>query len=468
MVRVYPVKTIKSVNQNEIKITQAVKNGIPNRFGATKFYDRSVFGFDDCVKGLGLTECCCNTCTKIPLVILSTATESVRDHHNITLRNVKEFLDGGLLEPLDDESILIYSQTTKDGVVQVGIFAALDVEDCRKNVIKRHEQTTKAADVICSEKAKNYQSSYVDPVMVMYRDDSKVATIINHIMKTEKPIQECSIDSEASNGAIAKHAVWNVQDKNDITAIQEAFESIDSVYIADGHHRTAAACRYNNANSPQKPNARKSAFYVNSARYLTALLFPASQLNVLSYNRCVKSLGDHLTVETFMDQVSESFVVTKCDASVIEESHKSVKSSLTAFADDNNSFDGSCRQESVIEEFDSLSLKQKHFNSNTQIIPHQAVMSNENRNIHSLSIDCDDWTTKESMISSVRNSQWSPSENRNNIAMYIEGSWYKLDPIDVNYDLSNPLALIDSQVLLERLLQPILQIDLPTENRMIY
>ena len=112
--------------------------------------------------------------------------------------------------------------------------------------------------------------------------------------------------------------------------------------------------------------------------------------------------------------------MTKCDASVIEESHKSIKSSSTAFADDNNSFDGSCRHESIIEEFEE-SLKQNHFNSYTQTISHQAEVSNENRNIHSLSIDCDDWTTKESMISSVRNSQWSPSENRNNIAMYIEG-----------------------------------------------
>ena len=92
-------------------------------------------------------------CSPTPLVVLPSG-DSICDKYNITLRNVQEFLDGGLLKPLHDESFMIYCQTKSDGTCQIGIFAAIDVDDCMNNTVRRHENCTSSADVTMLNKAK--------------------------------------------------------------------------------------------------------------------------------------------------------------------------------------------------------------------------------------------------------------------------------------------------------------------------
>lgn len=138
--------------------------------------------------------------------------------------------------------------------------------------------------------------------MVMYRQDPKVDRLVSKVMSSAEPMTLHSSHDKPD----AEHLLWSVKDPEDLRALQQAFEHIDAMYIADGHHRTSAACR-------AQGNSRKTP---PSAKYLTALLFPDTQLNVLSYNRCLKSLGG-LDSYSFIQTLSKSFDLrTLADSSI--------------------------------------------------------------------------------------------------------------------------------------------------------
>lgn len=85
--------------------------------------------------------------------------ENVCEQYNITMRNVKEFVDGGLLEPLEEETFMIYAQISSSGKTQYGILASLDVEDCKNNIVKRHELCIPEHDTPVTQRVKQYQVS---------------------------------------------------------------------------------------------------------------------------------------------------------------------------------------------------------------------------------------------------------------------------------------------------------------------
>lgn len=140
------------------------------------------------------------------------------------------------------------------------------------------------------------QSLYVDPIMVMHRHESSVAALLSKAMESEEPL---SLDWASSSDDPDSHRLWRVRDPELVQALQQAFLSVKTLYIADGHHRTAAAC------SSSRLNMR------SSSQYITALLFADTQLNVLSYNRCLRSLENH-SVASFMEAVKLQFLVLPC------------------------------------------------------------------------------------------------------------------------------------------------------------
>lgn len=293
MVRLVPVRTVKSTSEDHLAYLSSPQNKVPNRF-RSKHYDRSVFGGDDCVKAMD--PCCkCNECTSCPMVVIS-AGQKVCDKYNITLRTVKEFMDGGLLESLHEESFLIYAQRTASGSYQMGILAALDVADCRSNVIRKHELCVPRCEATKTQRMKHFQSLYMDPVMVMYRQSSAVDALLARVTAQQAPI---SLDTDAPDCSEPEHLMWCVSNADDVHALQAAFAEVDAMYIADGHHRTAAAC----SKSPQ-------ASAPPSARYMAALIFADSQLSVLSYHRCLRSLGG-VTPTAFLAELSQAFDVTQ-------------------------------------------------------------------------------------------------------------------------------------------------------------
>jgi uncharacterized protein (DUF1015 family) len=142
-----------------------------------------------------------------PVVVVSSG-EPICDQYNITSRNIKELLDGGLVEPFVEESFMIYGQESANGHLQIGIMAAIDLEDCQKNVVKRHELCIPDLEVPVSTRLKQYRALYVDPIMVMYRQQESVDEIISRIVSQEDPI---SIDNRGDNSG--NHFVWPVKDK---------------------------------------------------------------------------------------------------------------------------------------------------------------------------------------------------------------------------------------------------------------
>jgi uncharacterized protein (DUF1015 family) len=180
----------------------------------SKIYDRSVCSGDDCLKTFNPTAVCkCFVCSEYPIVIVSSGDTAICDKYNITSKNIKEYLDGGLLEPVEEESLMIYGQEDLEtGRMQIGILASLSVEDCLQNVVKKHEmclseETTKA-NLMSTPKLKLYQSHYVDPIMIMYRNERTIDDIIQKITACDDPI---SLKDENRN---MNHYIWSVKEQD--------------------------------------------------------------------------------------------------------------------------------------------------------------------------------------------------------------------------------------------------------------
>lgn len=149
--------------------------------------------------------------------------------------------------------------------------------------------------------------------MIMYRQNIIIDEIVTRIMQTESPIELDELtdgeeETETRGDPGNHHWLYTVTNKADILTLQQAFEQIDTLYIADGHHRTAAACKIQQ--SPRPNSGRKTWSNNNGSRFITALIFPDTQLNVLSFNRCVKSLEGY-TESTFLEAIASHFTVTK-------------------------------------------------------------------------------------------------------------------------------------------------------------
>ena len=276
MVRIYPFNAFASSEGGARAREEDLKsiNTAPNRFSVSRSYDRSVVidrESDDIGdgKGPGMQRLCAEAeiQRQTPVVILSRGRGREKEHestgnslcsrHGITFRNVKEFIDGGILELVREQSFLIYSQETGSGGGhrQVGICAALAVEDCLKGSIKRHEKVTKEATVSQKRLSNASHPRNVDPVMMMYRYSEAVQAIIEKIITRDIPVSMQARSRRGSRLGLPEdddavpvasaddHKIWSITDQADIEALRVAFSKVDSLYIADGHHRTAAACR---------------------------------------------------------------------------------------------------------------------------------------------------------------------------------------------------------------------------------
>jgi uncharacterized protein (DUF1015 family) len=268
MVRVYPFKSLISASSS-CQLSNTDSRDAPHSFSVRDPHSRSVAidqHFSEiCFKtGAGVQhEVETDSLRQAPVAVISRmsnkATEgnsnSPCDGHRITYQNVDEFIGKGILELVKEQSFLIYSQETGGNHRQVGICAALAVEDCLKGTIKRHENVIIEAQSL----KKAHQTAHprnLDPVMIMYRQSDTIQSIIDRITTCRCPvIVHSKSRSDLPLGALSndpsgahidvndKHEIWSVTDVEDIESIRIAFLLVESLYIADGHHRTAAACR---------------------------------------------------------------------------------------------------------------------------------------------------------------------------------------------------------------------------------
>jgi uncharacterized protein (DUF1015 family) len=212
-------------------------------------------------------------------------------------RQFQKFQDKGWLKQDADEMYYIYAQTM-NGKTQYGLVVAAAVEDYMNGVIKKHELTRRDKE---EDRMKHVRvnNANMEPVFFAYPDNAVLDTLVSRIAKTEPEYDFIApIDG-------FRHQLWLVKDAEDIRTITEAFAAIPYLYIADGHHRSAAAALVGAEKAKQNPNHRGDEEY----NYFMAVCFPASQLTILDYNRVVKDLNG-MSDEEFLEKLSKNFIVT--------------------------------------------------------------------------------------------------------------------------------------------------------------
>lgn len=210
--------------------------------------------------------------------------------------NFEAFQRNGWLVQDKDEHYYIYAQTM-NGKTQYGLVVGAYVDDYLNGVIKKHELTRrdKEEDRMKHVRATN---ANMEPVFFAYPDNEVLDNLINRYAAAEPEYDFIApIDG-------FRHQFWVISDPADMQAITAEFAKMPSLYIADGHHRSAAAALVGAEKARQNPNHRGDEEY----NYFMAVCFQASQLTILDYNRVVKDLNG-LTADEFLKALSVDFVV---------------------------------------------------------------------------------------------------------------------------------------------------------------
>lgn len=211
--------------------------------------------------------------------------------------NFEKLVNEGVFKQDKEDCLYIY-ELIMDGRSQNGIVACASVEDYMQGHIKKHELTRpdKEAD------RKNHvrvSMMNAEPVFFAYPSNKKLDATVESIKKS-KPAYSFVADDNI------EHRLWVVSDRGDVQNIVKAFEEMPATYVADGHHRTAAAALVGNDLKKENPNHTGNESY----NYFLAVHFPDNQLAIMDYNRVVKDLNGH-SVDSFIKGLSESFDVQK-------------------------------------------------------------------------------------------------------------------------------------------------------------
>jgi len=209
--------------------------------------------------------------------------------------NFHMFMEKGWLVQDPEEHYYIYAQTM-DGRTQYGIVIGASVDDYMNSRIKKHELTRKDKE---EDRMKHVRvnNANIEPVFLAFHDNAVLDGIIRSV-SAGKP----EYDFVAPDGF--GHHFWVVNDPEQIAAITEEFGKMPAMYIADGHHRSAAAALVGHEKALQNPNHTGSEEY----NYFLAVAFPASHLKIIDYNRLVKDLNG-LSPAEFLEKLERNFIV---------------------------------------------------------------------------------------------------------------------------------------------------------------
>lgn len=212
--------------------------------------------------------------------------------------NFQKFQEKGWLVQDDKEQYYIYAQTMGDKT-QYGLVVGAYVDDYLNGVTKKHELTRRDKE---EDRMKHVRinNANIEPVFFAYPDNECLDTLI---MKYAATRPEYDFIAPVDG---FRHQLWVVSDDKDIETITQEFAKMPALYIADGHHRSAAAALVGAEKQKQNPSHRGDEEY----NYFMAVCFQASQLTILDYNRVVKDLNG-LSSEEFLKALEENFIV--CD-----------------------------------------------------------------------------------------------------------------------------------------------------------
>ncbi|NPD92713.1 DUF1015 domain-containing protein [Xylanibacter muris] len=210
--------------------------------------------------------------------------------------NFRKFQDNGWLVQDDKEQYYIYAQTM-NGKTQYGLVVGAYVADYMSGVIKKHELTRRDKE---EDRMKHVRvnNANIEPVFFAYPDNPVLDELIGRYAASEP-----EYDFVAPVDGFG-HRLWVVSDESDIKTVTEEFAKMQSLYIADGHHRSAAAALVGAEKAKLDPNHDGTEEY----NYFMAVCFPASQLTILDYNRVVRDLNGLSSAE-FVEALKKNFIV---------------------------------------------------------------------------------------------------------------------------------------------------------------
>ena len=226
------------------------------------------------------------------------ADEHSQPVYDKAVENFKLWQERGWLVQDDAEMYYVYAQTM-DGRTQYGLVAAANVDDYMTGKIKKHELTRKDKEEDRMIHVR-IQNANIEPVFFAYPDVDEMNKIVENIVKNQEP----EYDFVAEDGF--GHTFWAIRDAAVNARITEIFEQIPALYVADGHHRTAAAALVGAEKRAANPNHTGNEEY----NFFLAVIFPESQLKIIDYNRVVKDLNG-LKPDEFLGKLSESFDVVE-------------------------------------------------------------------------------------------------------------------------------------------------------------
>ena len=208
----------------------------------------------------------------------------------------KKFQQEGWLVQDNEEDYYLYAQTM-NGKTQYGIVLCCHVDDYMNNVIKKHELTRRDKEEDRMKHVRNTNAN-IEPVFLAYKSSQPLIDLIDRTAK-ETPVYDfvAPIDH-------FRHQFWVIADPKDKEVITTEFDKMDALYIADGHHRSAAAALVGAERAKQNPNNTGNEEY----NFYMAVCFPAKQLTILDYNRVVKDLNG-LTKDEFLKALGKNFIV---------------------------------------------------------------------------------------------------------------------------------------------------------------
>ena len=223
------------------------------------------------------------------------------------VENFKMFQEKGWLVQDDKENYYVYAQTM-NGKTQYGLVVGAYVPDYMNGVIKKHELTRRDKE---EDRMKHVRvnNANIEPVFFAYPDNAELDAIVAKYT-SRKPEYDFIAPGDGFG-----HTLWIIDEKDDIDRITALFADMPALYIADGHHRSAAAALVGAEKAAQNPNHKGDEEY----NYFMAVCFPASQLTIIDYNRVVKDLNG-LTPEQFLKALEKDFIVEEKGENVYKPS----------------------------------------------------------------------------------------------------------------------------------------------------
>lgn len=207
--------------------------------------------------------------------------------------NIEKHLEEGVFIREEKPALYIYREIM-DGRVQTGIVGCVSVDEYKSNTIKKHEFTRVEKEI---DRINHFDvcDANTEPVFLTYRDDSRIRTILDKFTRDNAPVY----DVTAADGI--KHILWVMDDETLIEEMTSIFDEIPALYIADGHHRSASACKVGEKRREENPDYTGDEEF----NFFMAAIFPDSDLKIFDYNRVVKDLNGNSSQE-FMEKIEKA------------------------------------------------------------------------------------------------------------------------------------------------------------------